>query len=189
MRTLKLAMYVSLDGVVEEPAWTAPFWDDELAQLQADYLYSSEALVLGRVTYEGFAAAWPSMEESTGDFGRTMNSIPKHVASRTVRDPEWNATILEGELADAVRALKDRTGGDLLIYGSGDVVDQLTTAGLIDEYRLMVHPVVVGKGKRLFEGVSETTPLALADVVTTAAGVAVLTYVPRSRDSMPLAGE
>ena len=99
---LKLAMYVSLDGVVEEPAWTGPFWNDQLSDLQEEYLYSSDALVLGRVTYEGFAAAWPSMEEATGDFGRKMNSMPKFVASRTLSEAEWNATILEGDVAEAV---------------------------------------------------------------------------------------
>jgi dihydrofolate reductase len=176
VRKLKLAMYVSLDGVVENPAWTGQFWDDELAQLQQDYLFASDALVLGRVTYEGFAAAWPSMEESTGEFGVKMNTMPKHVASRRLREAEWNATILEGELGPAVAALKNEDGGDLLIYGSGDVVDQLTRERLIDEYRLMVHPVLVGTGKKLFEHAGETS-LHLGETVTTASGVAVLTYM------------
>jgi dihydrofolate reductase len=178
MRTLKLALYVSLDGVVEEPAWTGPFWNDQLAGLQAEYLYSSDALVLGRVTYEGFAAAWPSMEESTGEFGAKMNSMPKHVASRTLSEAEWNATIMEGDVADAVAKLKGEDGGDLLVYGSGDLVDELTRHRLIDEYRLMVHPVIVGKGKKLFQGLGETVDLKLADTVTTDTGVAVLTYTP-----------
>ena len=175
MRKLKLAMYVALDGVVQDPAWTGPFWNDELSDMQADYLYSSDALVLGRVTYEGFAAAWPSMEESTGEFGRKMNSMPKFVASRTLEQMEWNATPIAGDLVAGVASLKQETGGDLLIYGSGDVVDQLTDAGLIDEYRLMLHPVVVGSGKRLFAG-SSGVSLRLADSATTATGVAVLTY-------------
>ena len=149
MRKVKLAMYVSLDGVVEEPAWTMPFWDDQLSALQNDYLLSSEALVLGRVTYQGFAASWPTMED-TGDFGEKMNTMPKFVASRTLREAEWNATIIEGEVAAAIAALKDQPGEDLLIYGSGTLVDELTRHNLIDEYRLMVHPVVVGSGKRLF---------------------------------------
>ena len=176
MRKLKLAMYVSLDGVVEGPAWTGPYWNDQISDLQAEYLYSSDALVLGRVTYEGFAAAWPGMEESTGDFGKKMNSMPKFVASRTLEQGEWNATILKGDLATEVTALKDETGGDLLIYGSGDVVDELTRHGLIDEYRLMVHPVLVGSGKKLFQGLASTTDLRLADTVTTDTGVAILTY-------------
>ena len=140
MRTLKLAMYVSLDGVVEDPAWTGPFWDEQLSDLQAAYLYPSDALVLGRVTYEGFAAAWPSMEESTGEFGVKMNAMPKFVASRTLAGAEWNAEIIQGDVADAVAKLKEEPGGDLLVYGSGDLVDELTKHGLIDEYRLMSIP-------------------------------------------------
>jgi dihydrofolate reductase len=176
MRTLKLAMYVSLDGVVEGPAWTAAFWNDQLSDLQAEYLYSSDALVLGRVTYEGFAAAWPGMEESTGDFGRKMNSMPKFVVSRTLSQAEWNATIIGSDVADTVAKLKGEDGGDLLIYGSGDLVDELTRHRLIDEYRLMVHPVIVGAGKKLFQGLAETVDLKLAGTVTTDTGVAVLTY-------------
>lgn len=175
MRKLKLAMYVSLDGVVQDPAWSGPFWNDQLSDMQAEYLYSSDALVLGRVTYEGFAAAWPSMEESTGEFGRKMNSMPKFVASRTLDQMEWNATPIGEDLLAGVASLKEQDGGDLLIYGSGDVVDQLTDARLIDEYRLMLHPVVVGSGKRLFSSSGGAT-LRLLDSATTATGVAVLTY-------------
>jgi dihydrofolate reductase len=175
MRKLKLAIYVSLDGVVENPAWTGPFWNDELSDLQGEYLYSSDALVLGRVTYEGFAAAWPGMEESTGDFGKKMNSMPKFVASRSLDSAEWNATVIEGDVADAVRTLKEEDGGDLLIYGSGTLVDDLSNLGLIDEYRLMIHPVIVGEGRRLFAEAKQTT-LRLIHSVTTQAGVAVLTY-------------
>ena len=176
-RALKLAVYLSLDGVVEEPAWTGPFWSDQLAEMQAQYLYSSDALVLGRVTYEGFAAAWPSMEKATGDFGKKMNSMPKFVTSRTLSEAEWNATILEGDVAEAVAGLKAGDGGDLLIYGSGDLVDELTRHRLIDEYRLMVHPVIVGTGKKLFQSLTETVDLKLAATVTTDTGVAILTYV------------
>jgi dihydrofolate reductase len=175
MRTLKLAMYVSLDGVVEDPAWTGPFWSDELSNLQADYLYASDALLLGRVTYEGFAAAWPTMEESTGDFGKKMNSMPKYVASNTLQEAEWNASIIKGDLATEVANLKEQPGGDLLIYGSGNTVDQLTRLGLIDEYRLMTHPVLVGSGKRLFTESTQTT-LRLRDCTTTSTGVVVATY-------------
>jgi dihydrofolate reductase len=175
MRKLKLAMYVSLDGVVENPAWTGSFWDDDLSKLQADYLYASDALVLGRVTYEGFAAAWPA-REGAGEFGEKMNSMPKFVASNTLDTGEWNATIIRGDLSVEIAKLKDRSGGDLLIYGSGDLVDELTRLGLIDEYRLMVHPVIVGSGKRLFEGLTATTTLHLADTTTTGTGVVVSTY-------------
>ena len=176
MRKLKLAMYVALDGVVEGPAWTAPFWNEELSDLQEAYLYSSDALVLGRVTYEGFAASWPAMEESTGDFGRKMNSMPKFVASRTLTETEWNASLIEGDVGAEVARLKEQDGGDLLIYGSGTLVDELTRIGLIDEYRLIVYPVLVGSGKKLFETVPETT-LRLVESTVTEPGVAVLTYV------------
>ena len=175
MRTIKLAIYVSLDGVVEAPGWTQGFWSEDLARLQADYLYASEALLLGRVTYEGFAAAWPAMEPETGEFGRKMNRMPKHVATSTLTELEWNATPLGPDPVAAVRELRACDGDDLLIYGSGAFVDALAGAGLIDEYRLMVHPVIVGSGQRLFAGAAART-LSLADSVTTTAGVAVLTY-------------
>jgi dihydrofolate reductase len=175
MRKVKLAMYVSIDGVVENPAWTGPFWSDELAKLQRDYLFASDALLLGRVTYEGFAAAWPTME-GTGDFGEKMNSMPKFVASTTLAKGDWNATIIKGDLATEVAKLKEQPGQDLLIYGSGDLVDELARHGLIDEYRFMVHPVIVGSGKRLFNG-ETTTALRLVDTVTTDTGVVVATYV------------
>jgi dihydrofolate reductase len=174
MRKLKLAMYVSLDGVVEDPAWTMPFWDDQLAVMQQDYLFDSDALVLGRVTYEGFAASWPTMED-TGEFGEKMNSMPKYVASRTLESGEWNAEIMQGDVATEVGKLKAELGGDLLVYGSGDLVDELTRHGLIDEYRLMVHPVVVGAGKRIFNG-GATATLGLVDTATTGTGVVVATY-------------
>ena len=179
MRKIKLAMYVSLDGVVENPAWTGPFWNDELAKLQYDYLFASDALLLGRVTYEGFAAAWPTMT-GTGDFGVKMNTMPKFVASRTLETGEWNATILKGDVPGEVARLKQQPGQDLLIYGSGSLVDELTRHRLIDEYRLMVHPVLVGSGRKLFETIAEPVQLRLEDVTTTDTGVAVLTYTPAS---------
>ena len=166
---------MALDGVVENPAWTAPFWNDELAGLQEEYLYASDALLLGRVTYEGFAASWPQMEAETGDFGRRMNSMPKFVASRTLEQLEWNATKLDGDLATSVAALKEGSGGDLLVYGSGELVDELTRLRLIDEYRLIVYPVLVGSGKRIFNAGNERT-LELASTTTTSTGVVVLTY-------------
>src|ERR671923_1684296 len=149
-------MYVSLDGVVENPSWIFPFWNEQLSNLQSDYLFASDALVLGRVTYEGFAASWPSMEESTGEFGKKMNSMPKFVASSTLARAEWNASIIDGDLGTEIARLKEQDGGDLLIYGSGTLVDELTRLALIDEYRLMIHPVVVGTGKRIFDRTSET---------------------------------
>lgn len=174
MRKIKLAMYVALDGVVENPAWTGPFWNEELARLQQDYLFASDALLLGRVTYEGFAEAWPKMAD-TGEFGERMNTMPKFVASRSLAKAQWNATIINGDVPAEVARLKEQPGRDLLIYGSGGLVDELARHGLIDEYRLMLYPVIVGTGKRLFNGIPLTT-LRLRDSMTTSTGVVVLTY-------------
>jgi dihydrofolate reductase len=115
----------------------------------------------------------------TGDFGVKMNITPKFVASRTLKQAEWNATIIEGDVATAVTRLKEEPGQDLLIYGSGTLVDELTRHGLIDEYRLMVYPVIVGTGKRLFSGLTNgftTTNLSFASTTTTGTGVLVVTY-------------
>ena len=117
MRKLVHAIYVSLDGVVDEPAWTGPFFNDELAALQHQLLFASDALVLGRVTYEGFAAAWPTMTDE-GDFAVRMNTMPKYVASRTLTTTAWNAELLPDDPIAAVAALKQAPGGDLLLYGS-----------------------------------------------------------------------
>lgn len=174
MRKIKLAIYVALDGVVENPGWTGPFWNDELAKLQQDYLFASDALLLGRVTYQGFAEAWPKMTD-TGEFGVKMNTMPKFVVTRTLDTAEWTATFLKGDIAAEVARLKEQPGQDLLIYGSGTLVDELARHGLIDEYRLMLHPVIVGTGKRLFNGIPLTS-LRLRDSMTTRTGVAVLTY-------------
>src|SRR6266480_6182305 len=149
MRKVVHAIYTSLDGVVENPAWTAPFWNDELAALQRQQLFASDALLLGRATYEAFAATWPSMEEVEGDFAVRMNALPKHVASRTLLQTTWNSRVFE-DVEGELRRLKAQDGGDLLIYGSCTFADALTRAGLIDEYRVMVFPVVVGNGARLF---------------------------------------
>lgn len=173
MRKVIAAEYLTLDGVMENPAWTGPYWNDELAQLQHELLFASDALLLGRVTYQGFAAAWPAMTED-GEFADRMNGLPKHVASRTLTTPAWNAQFIEGDVAEAVAQLKQQSGGHLLIYGSGQLAEYLRRHQLIDEYRLMVFPVVLGSGKRLFqEGPSD---FKLTNTVTTSADVVVLTY-------------
>jgi len=179
MRKVNAAVYVSLDGVMEEPAWTREFWNEELAKFQYDQLFASDALLLGRVTYQGFAAAWPSMTDEQG-FADRMNSMPKFVASTTLKEAEWNATLIKGDVAAEVAKLKQQPGQDLLLYGSGELVHTLMQHGLIDEYRLMVHPVVLGSGKRLFRDGSPTTTLRLVDTKTTSTGVVILTYQPVS---------
>jgi dihydrofolate reductase len=178
MRRVVWAEYVSIDGVVHEPSWTAPFWNDELAKLQKEQLFRSDALLLGRVTYEAFAKAWPGRTDDDGGFTTRMNTLPKHVASRTLKTADWNATIIEGNVGEAVSNLKRTSGGDLLIYGSAGLVETLARHDLIDEYRLMVHPVVVGKGRHAFrEGVTDKT-FRLIEAKSLSSGVIVLLYEP-----------
>src|SRR5262249_3024025 len=158
MRKVVVAEYLTLDGVVEDPGpsgefehrgWTMPYWNDELATYQSDQLFASDALLLGRVTDEEVAAAVPS--RSGDPFTDRMNSLPKFVASTTLDEPlAWNATRLNGDAADYVAALKQQPGQDILVYGSGTLVDTLRQHDLVDEYRFMVYPLLLGSGKRLF---------------------------------------
>jgi dihydrofolate reductase len=187
------AEYVTVDGVMTDPGgvgeiehggWSNQYFDDELAKYQSEQLFASDALLLGRVTFEGFAAAWPSMEETEGEFAVRMNTLPKFVASRTLKEPlAWNGTLLKGDLAGAVVQLKEQPGGDLLIYGSGELVNVLHAQGLIDEYRLMVFPVTLGQGKQLFSEGANKRDLRLSEAKTTRTGVALLTYLPAGDQS------
>jgi dihydrofolate reductase len=143
--------------------------------MQYDQLVKSDALLLGRLTYQGFAASWPSITDEEG-FADRMNSLPKYVASTTLREPlEWNATLLNGNPVDEVRKLKQQPGQHILIYGSGELVRTLLPHDLIDELRLMIHPVFLGWGKRLLEDVDRSA-LTLTDSRATEKGVATLTY-------------
>jgi dihydrofolate reductase len=160
----------------ESGGWTAPYWNDELQKMQHDLLMASDALLLGRVTYEGFAAVWPSFTDPEG-FAERMNAIPKFVASRTLHEPlEWNANLIPGDTLDEVAKLKQEPGQDLLIYGSGELVRSLMRRKLIDEYRLMIHPILLGRGKRLFTDDADRSGLALTGSVPTATGVITLIY-------------
>jgi dihydrofolate reductase len=168
--------YVTLDGVFEEPAWSGPYFNDELGTWQDKNLKEADALLLGRKTYEGFKAAWPGMEEATGDFGKKMNGMPKYVATTTLTEPEWNAQFLPGDVVEAVGKLRTEPGS-LLINGSASLVNLLTRHNLIDEYRIMIYPVVVGEGRKLWD---EGTKVALkpSSSFTTTTGVEVITYLP-----------
>jgi dihydrofolate reductase len=177
-RKLVASTYLTLDGFIDEPGmWSFPFWCDEAAQFKASELLASDMLLLGRITYEGFAAVWPTMAD-VGEFGQKMNSMPKYVASRTLQTATWNATIIKGDVAEAVRELKKGDGGDILIGGSGSLIDYLTAYDLIDEYKLMIHPIILGNGtKRLFSGVPRRT-FALVDTLRFPTGIVVQTYHP-----------
>jgi dihydrofolate reductase len=188
MRRLVAAEYVTIDGVMQDPGgvgeierggWSSPYWNDELAKYQTDQLFGSDALLLGRKTFTGFAAAWPGAEETEGEFAVRMNNLPKFVVSQSLKEPlEWNGTLLKGNIAEEVRKLKQESGQDILIYGSGKLVNSLMAHNVIDVYRLMVHPVVLGAGKPLFEDGATRTSLKLIDSRTTDTGVVMLTYEP-----------
>jgi dihydrofolate reductase len=185
MSKVVVSQFMSLDGVVEDPAgnegsglgpWTFKFdRGDDGNQFKLDELRASDALLLGRKTYEGFAAAWPSRD---GEFAEKFNSMAKYVVSTTMDDAEWNnSTVVSGELADEVPKLKEGADGDVLVNGSIKLVRALMENDLVDEYRLMVFPVVLGEGRRLFGEGSPKTTLRLTDTLPVGPeGVVVLTY-------------
>jgi dihydrofolate reductase len=179
MRKVAITEFISLDGVIEAPhEWHFPFFGDDAGKYKLDEVFATDALLLGRVTYEGFAAAWPSMTDEDG-FADRFNSIPKYVVSTTLENPEWNnSRVIRDNLAEEIGKLKREPGQDIVIHGSGKLANSLMAEGLIDEYRLMVHPVVVGKGQRLFNGGTSLAALDLVDSRPLSKGVIVLTYVP-----------
>ncbi len=184
MRRVVVSEFVSLDGVMEDPSWTFQFSSEEQPKFKFDELSASDALLLGRVTYEGFAAAWPSMTDEEG-YADMMNGYPKLVVSTTLEEPlEWNSsTLIKENVAEEVSRLKQQPGKDILIFGSADLVNTLMRHDLIDEYRLMVFPVVVGSGKRLFKEAIDTKVLDLVETKKFGSGVVVLTYRPAEREA------
>jgi len=180
MRRVVVTEYLSLDGIFEEPGqWSFPFWSEEGSRFKYDELFASDAQLLGRLTYEGFAKAWPAMRDDAG-FANRMNGMRKYVVSTTLENPEWNnTTVIKGNVAEEVSKLKQESGQDILVAGSGKLVHTLTEHGLVDEYRFMVHPIVLGSGKRLF---AERNVFKLVDTKRFSSGVVVLTYEPASKD-------
>ena len=174
--------YLSLDGIFEEPGrWSFPFFTDDVSQFKWRELQASDALLLGRKTYEGFAAAWPTME-GTGEFGERMNSIPKYVVSSTLEQAAWTGSVLvNGNLAIEIEKLRAQPGGDLLLSGSGQLLNALNQANLIDLYRFMVHPIVLGTGARLFADGGDQTVLTLTHHETFDSGIVILEYEPAGR--------
>jgi dihydrofolate reductase len=178
--------FVSLDGVMEDPGGAESFkhggWSFEFKRgeegdrFKLDETMSSDALLLGRVTFEGFAAAWPSRE---GEFADKFNSMPKYVVSSTLDEPGWsNATVLKGDVAEEVSKLREEQEGDIVVHGSARLAQTLLEHDLVDELRLMVFPVVLGSGKRLFGETADKKPLRLVDSKVVGDGVAILTYRP-----------
>jgi dihydrofolate reductase len=186
MGRIVVTEYVSLDGVMEAPGGGEEFehagWTfdiergEEGVRFKLDETLNSEALLLGRLTYEGFAAAWPSMTDDMG-FADKFNSMPKYVVSSTLQNAEWNnSTILSGDVVEEVTKLRQTPGGDIVVHGSGQLVRALLEHDLVDELRLMIFPVVLGSGKRLFGDTSDKTRLQLTDSTTVGDGIVILTY-------------
>ena len=186
MGRIVVTEFVSLDGVVEAPGGGEDYkhggWSFEIERgeegnkFKLDETMASEALLLGRVTYEGFAAAWPSRD---GEFADKFNNMPKYVVSSTLTDPEWNnTTVLTGDLAEAVGKLKAEQDGDIVVHGSPRLVQGLIEHDLVDEYRLMTYPVILGSGKRLFGETTDKKTLRLVDSKPVGDGVMILVYAP-----------
>jgi dihydrofolate reductase len=186
MGRIVVTEFMSLDGVVEDPGGGDDFkhggWSFEFSRgaegdkFKFDETMGSDALLLGRLTYENFAAAWPSRNDEQG-FADKFNSMPKYVVSSTLENPEWtNSTVLKGDVAEEVSKLRDKYDGDIVVHGSAQLAQTLLESGLVDELRLMVFPVLLGSGKRLFGETSDKTALRLADSKTVGDGVAILVY-------------
>jgi dihydrofolate reductase len=176
--------FISVDGVIEDPGGAEGYrhggWAFDLGREAAQFKYeetmASEALLLGRKTYQGFAQAWPSRE---GEFADKFNALPKYVVSSTLRDPQWNnSTVLRGDLGEAVAKLRQQHDGDVVVHGSAQLVRALFADDLVNELRLMVFPVVLGSGNRLFGAAGDKKPLTLAESRTLGDGVAILIYRP-----------
>jgi dihydrofolate reductase len=194
MGKLVVSEFVTVDGVMEDPGGGEDFelggWAFQFErgaegdQFKVNELFAADVLLLGRVTYEAFAGAWPGRTDEAG-FADKFNSMPKYVVSTTLTDPSWNpTTVIREDVASEIARLKEQVSGDILVNGSARLVQTLRDHDLVDEYRLMVFPVVLGSGKRLFNEGRQTTPLRLASSQPVGSdGIVILTYVPASRKS------
>jgi dihydrofolate reductase len=186
MRKLSVSTLVTLDGVVQDPGgfgetdeggWAGPYFDEEAGRLALEHALASDVFLLGRETYELFKEYWKRVHE--GDYAARINSMPKLVASETLHEPlEWNATLIEGDVVEAITKLKREDGGEILMYGSPTLMSTLAAHDLVDEYRLSVHPIVLGGGKRLFADGFDKSTLELVDAKSLSTGVVILTYRP-----------
>jgi dihydrofolate reductase len=179
MRKIIEQAVVTLDGQISTPQnWLPTRWPGEFEQLSKDLLFSVDALLYGRISYENHADVWPTLEESFGEYAVRMNTIPKHVASRTLTEVKWNATLLGGDVVGAVRELKEQPGGPILKIGTGGSFSRtLLKHRLVDEYLFWLFPVIAGEGARLYDGIV-ATDFDLVDVKRLENGILGLTYVP-----------
>jgi dihydrofolate reductase len=193
---LTSTMFLSVDGVYQGPGgpsedrsggfdrggWLVPHFDEETGEFMNKVFENVDAFLLGRRTYDIFAASWPKATDPNDPVANKLNTLPKYVASTTLTDPEWaNTTVLEGDVADAVRELKQREGRELQVHGSGQLVRFLLEQDLVDRLNLLVFPVIVGAGRRLFPDSGVATGLALDESRTTPSGVTISVYRPTGR--------
>jgi len=176
MGNIIVSEFITLDGVIEGPEWSMPFFNEEIGKFKMDDLAASDALLMGRVTYEIHAAAWPYEKDEFADW---MNNIPKYVVSSTLQQVEWNnSRLIKENIPEEIKKLKREISRDILIDGGSDLVNLLMQHDLIDEYRLLVHPIVLGKGKRLFQEGSPHRQLRLSEAKALSNGVVALVYQP-----------
>jgi dihydrofolate reductase len=181
MRKIAAAEFLSLDGVMESPdKWHFPYFNEEMGQALEEGFAASDAMLMGRVNYEEWVAFWPEQDPEENPMAAQMNSMQKYVVSTTLEEPlDWqNSTLINENVAEEIAKLKQGEGGDIVISGSGSLVRSLLQYGLLDELKLMIHPILVGSGKRLFEEGEEQTKLQLVDSKTFSTGVLYLTYQP-----------
>jgi len=181
MRKVTAGLFVSLDGVTESPEeWQLPYFNDEMGEAVGAAMAAADAMLLGRVTYEEFASYWPGVSSEDQPFADHMNNTSKYVVSRTLEEPlEWNnSTLIKGNVAEEISRLKRQPGKDIGITGSVTLVQSLLQEDLLDELGLMIHPIVLGSGKRLFEDGGDQKALELVDSKTFSTGVLYLTYQP-----------
>jgi dihydrofolate reductase len=182
MRKLINSTYLTLDGVIENPIWTSPYFSEEAAEVVTELTTGADALIMGRATYDGFSQFWPAMDESDPTTGAAFfNNVKKYVASTTLKDPSWkNTEMLEGDLVEAVVKLKAQDGKDIVQYGYGEVTAQLVKAGLVDEVKFWIHPVIEGVPSftSVLSDVKATFELIDTRVFTN--GVIVATYRPKA---------
>lgn len=176
-RKISATLFVTLDGVIDEPhRWSFPFWNEESATYKAAELKQTDALLLGRVTYEAFASSWPQRTDETG-FADRFNSLPKYVVTSTLEKTSWSGSkiVRPSELPNLIAKLKRESGGDVMAHGSAQLVQSLIRDGHLDELRLLVYPILLGRGRKLFDGTGETT-LRLTSCQPFTTGVVALTY-------------
>lgn len=179
MRDVISGLFISVDGVAEAPhEWQGDVWDDVMSGAMTEIMEQQDTMLLGRVTYQEWAAYWPTSTDEP--FASFVNAIPKHVVSTTLDHVDWqNSTLISGDLVDAITKLKQQPGGTIGVAGSLTLVESLLHAGLLDRLILMIHPVVVGKGKRLFNQGNALEQLELIDSKTSSTGVVIVTYQPK----------